>query len=372
MAKDWMKKLQGMEGAVLGNYDRFAHVIETPSPSINFAFGKGGGLPLGYSVVLYGPPKGGKTLVSNAIIGNLHRTDPEAIVVKFDTEMREEGQLRAEEAAIWGIDPSRYICFSTNIPNQIFDRISNELAAMCQEGMPLKLIIIDSLSGIMGRRALNADTIDTMQIGDEALTIQTGLKQILPTQRKHNIGLIMTAHVRAEMDQLEQKRGNKVRMAASFGVQHHAEYFMYVERNRNKEARADILGNEFKDENAGDLAGNADVTAHKIRAIMKANSMGPAGRVAEFTLDYRKGIINTHEEVFLLGTNRGVIERPNQLTYAFGGQQWKGKEAMVNAIRDYPDLYKNILKELRKRDAEGKLVEPVESLEEEAPKKEAK
>lgn len=171
------------------------------------------------------------------------------------------------------------------------------------------------------------------------------------------MALIMTAHVRAEMDALEQKRGNKTRMAASFGLQHHTEYFLYVERNRNKEARADILGNEFKDGELADMAGNEDVTAHKIRAIMKANSMGPAGRTGEFTLDYNRGIINTHEEVFLLGINRGIIDRPNNRTYVFGGKEWNSKEAAVNALRDYPEVAQEILKELRRRDIEGLLKE---------------
>jgi RecA/RadA recombinase len=353
MANKYMKKLLDMDNAVKGQVNRFANVIQTPSPSVNFSFGKGGGLPRGYSAVFYGPPKGGKTLLLNATIGQLHRDDPEAIAIKFDTEMREEGQLPPSEATKWGIDTERYVCFSTNNPMQIFDKISHEIAAMVQDGAPIALIGIDSVNSIIGRRTLNQDSIETQQIGDDAITIQVGLKSILETQRKLNIALIMTAHVRAEMDTLEQKRGNKTRIAAAFGLQHHTEYFLYVERNRNKEARADILGHEFKSEDLSDMAGNEDVTAHKIRTIMKANSMGPAGRTGEFTLDYNRGITNTHEEVFLLGINRGIIERPNNRTYVFGGKEWGSKEAAVNALKDYPEVAAEILKELRRRDIEG-------------------
>jgi RecA/RadA recombinase len=359
MANKWMKKLLDMDNAVKGDINRFANVIQTPSPSVNFSFGKGGGIPRGYSAAFFGPPKGGKTLLLNATIGQLHRDDPTAIAIKFDTEMREEGQLPPTELAKWGIDPERYMAFSTNTPVGVFDCITKDIAAMCQDGAPIALIGIDSINSIMGRRAMNQDTIETQQIGDEAMTIQTGLKMVLPVQRKYNIALIMTAHVRAEMDALEQKRGNKVRMAASFGLQHHTEYFMYVERNRNKDARQDLLGHEFKDEALSDLAGNEDVTAHKIRTIMKANSMGPAGRTGEFTLDYHRGITNTHEEVFLLGINRGVIERPNNRTYIFGGKEWGSKEAAINALKDYPEVAADILKELRRRDIEGLIKEEV-------------
>ncbi len=356
MANKWVKKLREMEGVVTGEYNPFANVIRTPSPSVNFSFGKGFGLPRGYSVSYYGPPGGGKSLLLNATIGQLHKDDPEAIAVKFDTEFREDGQLSPVDYPKWGIDADRIITISDNRPT-IFDRISKEIAAMCQDGAPIALIGIDSINAVQGRRFMNQETIETQQIGDEALTIQTGLKMILPVQRKYHIGLIMTAHVRAEMDALEQKRGNKTRMAASFGMQHHTEYFLYIERNRNKEARSDLLGQEFKDEDKGDVAGNADVTAHKIRTIMKKNSMGAAGRVGEFTLDYNHGIINQYEEVFQLGLNRGIIEKPTNVTYRFAGQDWRGKEAIITAIKEHPEMAQQILKDLQKADMEGRFKE---------------
>lgn len=360
MAKNWMLQLDKMDGAVKKGYDRFANVIETPSPSVNFSFGKGFGLPRGYSAVWYGPPKGGKTLLTNATIGKLHRDDPEAYVIKFDTELRDEGQLTEDGAAQWGIDLDRYKCYLTNNPMEIFDRIATEIHALCDDGMPLALIVIDSLTGIQGRRSLNAESIETQMIGDEALTIQTGLKRILQTQRKHNIAVIMTAHVRAEMDQLEQKRGNKFRMAASFGTQHHAEYFLFIEQNRNAAARVDLEGKSFESEVAAGVADNKnEVTGHKIRTVMKASSMGPAGRVGEFTINYKTGIINVHEEVFQLGVNRGIIQRPNNRMYVFAGREYDGKASMLHALRDYPELASQVIKELKTADLEGRFAEPV-------------
>lgn len=355
MAKNFMSKLLSLEGAVTEQYDPFSHIIRSPSPSVNFTFGNTHGLPRGYSLVMYGPPKGGKTLLCNMIIGQLHRDDEEGIVVKFDTEMRERSQMTPTQAALWGIDLKRYAPYSVNSPALIFDRIEHEIAALCDDGAPIKLIIIDSITGIQGRREMNAESVDVQQIGDHALTIQTGLKRILAVQRKHNIAMILTAHVRAEMDALEQKRGNKVKMAASFGLQHHAEYFMMVEPNRNKDARSSLAGEEFLDEAKGDIRTNGDgeKTGHKIRVCMKDSSLGPKGRFGEFTLDYHKGLINTHEEVFLLGTNRGVIERPTNAMYVFGDKKWNGKPAMLEAIAADYELEAAILKEIKVRDLAG-------------------
>lgn len=348
----WMKKLRDMEGAVLREYNPFSNIIRTPSPSVNFSFGKGKGVPRGYSAAFYGPPGGGKSYLLNATIGQLHADDHNAIAVKFDTEFREEAQLTPADYAKMGIDPDRLITFADNKPT-LFDTISTDLEAMCQEGAPIALIGIDSVNAIQGRRAMNQESIETQQIGDEALTLQTGFKRILPFQRKHHVALIACAHVRAELDALEQKRGNKTRMAASFGMQHHIEYFLYVERNRNKDAKSDLTGKAFEADGSGDVAGNADITGHKIRTIMKKNSMSAAGRIGEFTLNYQKGIVNQHEEVFLLATNRGVIERPNNTMYRFGGKEWRGKEAMVKAIQEHPEMQAEILKELYRRDEAG-------------------
>ena len=352
-ANKWMAKLNKMEGAVNTEYDPFSQVIRSPSPSLNFVFGKAHGLPLGYSMVLSGPPKGGKSVICNAMIGQMHRDFPDGIAVKFNTEMREMGQLTPDQAGLWGIDRDRYVAYDVNQPDQIFDRIEKEIAAMCQEGMPLKLVIIDSLNAIQGRRAMNADSVMTQQIGDLALTLKDGMKRILPIQRQHKIAMIFTTHIAAEMDQAEQMRGNKVKMAAGFGVQHHAEYFVFVEPNKSAKGRENLLGEKLENEDLGDTRdGSAERTGHKIRVQMKDSSLGPKMRVGEFTLDYNHGIINTHEEAFLLGVNRGIINKPNNLTYEFGGQKWTGKPAMLAALKD-PKLQEAVMAELRRRDMAG-------------------
>jgi hypothetical protein len=165
--------------------------------------------------------------------------------------------------------------------------------------------------------------------------------------------VILTCQIRAEMDLLEQKRGNKVKMALPFGVQHYAEYFMFVEPNRNKEGRTDLDGKEFRDEEMGDIQANGEQTGHKIRVKMKDSSLGPKGRVGEFTLDYNRGIINTHEEVFLLGVNRKVIEKPNALSYVFGEKKWTGKPAILSALKADPALAQEVLDEVYRRDVPG-------------------
>ena len=358
--KKFMEKLLKLEGAVRESRNPHLNVIQSPSPALNFTFGNGQGLPRGYSMLLYGPPRGGKSVICNAMAGQLHRDNPEAWVVKFNTEFREGGQTDDSQKAIYGIDPDRYIGYEVNQPDFIFDRIEKELAAMVQDGMDLGLVIIDSLNGVQGRRSMNADSIMTQQIGDNALTIQEGLKRILPVQRKCNFGLIVTSHIRAQMDTktggssiVHTSHTTAIRPAVSYGTQHHCEYYMYVAPAGGAESKVDGYGKKFEDETVSDMRGNAERTGHKIRVKITDNSVGPKGREGVFTLDYHKGIVNIEEEVLELGLARGIIEKPNNVMYGFGGREWKGYEAMLTAIREDPEMARAILAELKRRDMAG-------------------
>ena len=360
MANKWMTALYKKDYAVKRDYNPYLNVLRTGSPSCDYIYGNTHGLPFGYTEALWGPPAGGKTLMTNAKVGQLHAMDPEAICVKFNTEQREELQLTEKQMKVFGIDPDRYVAYSTNNASEIFDYIAFDLNAEIQKGMPLRYIIIDSTSDIVGRRAANAESINTQQIGDDAKTLQDGLKLIKNTIRKHKIALSLVTQARAELDPLEVQRGNKLKMHAAWALQHFAEYFIYVEQNRTVVGRTDLHGHKFEDENKKDIRGNAEKTAHKIRAIMKKSSCGPAGRAGEFTLDYYNGIVNIHEEAFLLGTGQDVIKRPTNSSYVVPdypntGESFtvRGKDNFISALQDSPVLCSEILKRVRLLDIDA-------------------
>src|SRR5271156_5321432 len=120
-SKKAFSSLLELEGAVTEYRNPHLDIIRSGSPSLNFTFGNGHGLPAGFSLLLWGPPKGGKSLVSNSMIGQLHQDDPEAYVVKFNTEQREIGQLSPAQMKNWGIDRERYLAYQVNSPDLIYD-----------------------------------------------------------------------------------------------------------------------------------------------------------------------------------------------------------------------------------------------------------
>ncbi len=340
-------------------HNAFAEGIRSPSPSTNFIFGNTHLIPFGASTIFWGPPKGGKSLICNFMIGQLHKDYPDAIAIKFNTEMREKFQMTKHSFKLFGIDPARYYGIDTNTAEGIFDYIDTQVVAACEKGHKIKLIVIDSVTDIVGRRASNATTVMTQQMGDDAATLTAGLRRIRHILRKYDITLLMVAQERAVLDPLEVMRGKKTKMAGAYYLQHFAEYFVYVEPNQAAEGKKDLLGHKFELDGIKDMMGNSENVGHKIKLQMKDSSVGVAKRVGEFTFNKYMGIVNTHEESFRLAVARNVFDRPNNRTYILKdwptkGEEssWTGKEDCLINIKANTDLQKEIVKRARQLDIE--------------------
>lgn len=340
----WMKQLNKMDGAVDREYDPYLpeNVLQTISPSLNYIFPKSMGLPLMEFMLLWGQPKAGKSIVSDGFVSGVHGRNPEWMAMKFDTEMREMGH----KEKFWNIDESRYPVFNTNEPGEIFDRLKKDVFPMVEQGMPLKLLIIDSLQGIQGVKAGNADSVTDHQMGDHAMTIQKGLMAIAPFLRRHKIAMIATAHVRGNLD--AGAYGPKEKMAGGWHQKHSFEYFVKVSRDNSAEGKADALGNKLEIADQKDFKGKAEKTGHKIYIEMTENSRGRAGRSGQFTFDYDRGIVNIEEEIFELAKTLKLIERPNNRTYVLNGVNFNSKEEMLTGIKEDPKVREFLLKEIYK------------------------
>jgi len=336
-AKKWMQALNKMEGAVDQEYDPFApkNILRSSSPSLNWIFGKGSGIPFGRSCIFYGPAKAGKSLASYLMAGQLHQDNKEAIVVRFDTEMRSD-PLEANN--MWGIDTDRFIAFNTNKPTEIYDRIANELGDMLEQGMPLKMIIIDSMSSMDGLRRMEKSSISDATMGDEAMTHKLGLKRILPIIRKYKIALLCTAHIKANFD--AGLYGPKVKMSGGYSEKHFFEYYVEVKRDNSADSK-------IEDKEGGtDFRGKKELIGHKIYVKMTESSQGVAGRTGEFTLDYNKGLINAAEEIAVLSKKYELIEMPNNRTYIVGDKKYTSKAQFFEALEEDKELADSLLTQI--------------------------
>ena len=68
---------------------------------------------------------------------------------------------------------------------------------------------------------------------------------------------------------------------------------------------------------------------HTVRAKIQKNKVGAPFKQAEYKIEYQKGVVETHEEVFDLGIEYGLIVRPNNQMYEIAGESVRGRDAAM-------------------------------------------
>lgn len=355
MANKWLKQLRAYDDSVDYNYDSFApeNCLYTPSPYFDWIFAnKSNGIPRNSSILMLSEQKAGKSLSCYAIILEMQRRQRAAGVpedkllnaIYYNTELR--GQLQHD--IFPAIDKNYMTIYDTKSPVEIFDRIEKDIKPLVQdEKMPLGIIVLDSLTNIQGVKRGDADSVSDHLRGDHALTVQTGLDKLVPFCKQNKILLIGTSQMRANQKAAPGQPDSQ--MAEGWIVKHTFEYFVSLKRAGAADDKADLEGKTFEEEGMKDARDNKLITGHKIYVKMEANSIGPQGRSGVFTMDYQKGIVNQHEEVFFLGKGTGIIKLTGQ-TYSYGGHSIRGQAAFANLIKDNPQLYEAILADVRKLD----------------------
>jgi len=354
MANKWLKQLRAYDDSVNYEYDSFSpeNCLYTPSPYFNWIFAnKANGIPRNSSILMLSEQKAGKSLSCYAIHLEMQRrqiaagvpSDQRLNTIYFNTELR--GQLQHD--AFPEIDKDYLTIYDTKDPVEIFDRVEKDIKPMVQDGFPLGIIIVDSLTNIQGIKRKDADSVADHLRGDHALTVQTGLDKLVPFCKRNKILLIGTSQMRA--NQQARPGGPDAQMAEGWITKHTFEYFVSLKRAGAADDKMDLEGNTFEDEGMKDARDNKLLTGHKIYVKCEANSIGPQGRSGVFTMDYQRGIINQHEEVFFLGKKTGIIKLEGK-TYSFDKHKAVGQAAFAKLIKENPELFNDILAAVRKLD----------------------
>lgn len=363
----WTKQLRAYDDAVDHEYDAKApeNCIHTGSPFIDWIYAnKSMGIPKGTGTIFFSEPKSGKSLIIQAIVERMHMEDKFLVeagklnpkhrrhAVIFNSEMRGKFQT----GLFKGIDPEYLTVFDTNRPEDIFDRIHDDFLPGLQETdvdekFHLGLVAFDSITNIGGTKSMDSDrSVNDHLIGDKALTITKGWEKVIPILKKYCIPYFGVEQMRKNID-AKNPYAPTEKMAGVFATKHAFEYFVSIKRAGAQEDRVDIQGNEFVDDTKKDARGKNDQTGHRIYFKMEQSSLGTAGRAGILTIDYKKGIINIHEEIFTLGVNTGIIKLTGQ-TYSFGDKTVRGRANFASQIKDDPAMAAAILEEVRKLDDE--------------------
>lgn len=336
---DWMKKLCNDYGKIAEDMESpSSNVVKFPSPSLNWALNNGG-LTEGKAICFYGPESGGKSLLMYLGLIETQRMHPDGVVILFDAEF----SFNKDWFIKLGGDAGRIVVYQTNDPVQIFDFIWGDLLMMLQDGMPLKAIGIDSVKSILYPGDVKDKSTNITMGGSGAKYLGPTLKRVLPIIRRFNITTFLVQQVNEELDPMKALR-NPYIVPDGRALKHFCDYMVEVTKVETKKGTV---------ERGKNIYGTSAQMGHTVRCKLKKNRVGAPARIAQFTLDYEKGITNIDNEVFELAKSLGLIFHPiNPKTGKENPQHWqfgnmepiRGEDNMRKAVTEDLMLIAEIIK----------------------------
>lgn len=337
MSNKWMSKLSGDFAKVSSEMEVKKDLIKLASPSFNWSTGSGG-VPVGKGVCFYGGENSGKSLLMQLMFAEIQRKDPEAICILFDAEFSHNPEWFKK----LGGDPSRLVVRQTNDPLQIFDYMWGEMLELLQDGCPIKGIGIDSVHSILYPNDIKDQSTKVTMGGSGAKYLGSALKRVLPIIREYNITTVLVQQVYEELDPMKAL-ANPYKVPDGRALKHFCDLMIQVDRLDTKAGRV---------ENGQTIAGGAQQIGHKIRLKNKKNRVGSPYRVAEFTLNYEKGIVDVEDEAINLAKSLGVIYhpinpvsgKPNAQSWQFGDHEAvRGEDNMRKWLKSSPQLISELI-----------------------------
>ena len=134
----------------------------------------GGGFPVGRVIELYGPPAGGKSLISMLTIAQAQREGQSCIY--FDVE----DSFSPQFAKMLGVDVDNLIIASLGIGEQIMDLICKLLEAQPD------LIVVDSIAAMVAQDVVN-ESLEKQYMALKARLMSKGLAKITALNKKTTI-----------------------------------------------------------------------------------------------------------------------------------------------------------------------------------------
>ena len=320
-------KKKGTGMAVIGAGESInAARISTGSPALDIRLG--GGFPKGAITEIFGPNGSGKSTLAYNTIAELHRRDPDALVVLIDVE----GSYSGKRGAAMGIDKERLKIFRINTAEPALQKVK-ELMDLRMGDKPLvDLIVLDSVASLV-TDAEDEGEMGDAQVGVLARLMSKTCRQFSSIAARTAITLIFTNQIRMKIGVMY---GNPETTPGGEALKFYA-------WSRIRTSRKELLREGTKDD--GKEIGQ--MTRAKIE---KAKLDDSAGGVAEIRIMRTDGVDAAYD-IAVLGPVLGVVKKNGNalsVTTAAGEVKGPGKDAFIAAIKANPkarlELYDAVVK----------------------------
>ena len=310
-----------------GNIATKYEAISTGSPKLDEAIGIGG-IPMGRITQLAGQESSGKTMLALSCIREYLNKNPENTALFIDAEYTYDPAWAEKQ----GVDTSRVMVIKTNDAKAIFEGLigtvkENKTTKKVTKSMKgildhviegtdprfknLGIIVLDSIAVLNTPLELAAE-VGKANMAPIPRFMSTELKKLTPIVAQANVAFIGINQVRVNLGQMF---GDPSTSPGGKALKHACSLMLNM-------APVFSAGSVIEDD-SGERIG------HTVRAKIQKNKVGAPFRQAEYKIEYQKGVVETHEEVFDLGIEYGLIVRPNNQMYEIAGESVRGRDAAM-------------------------------------------
>jgi len=303
--------------------------IKTGSPSLDECLGIGG-LPRGRIIQLAGKESSGKTMLALSCIKNYLNENPENTALFIDAEYT----FDPDWASSLGVDTSRVMVIKTNEAKKVFDGLigipnpnsrvgkkkSKGILDFVKEGLDPKfknlgLIVLDSVAALSTPQEEESEA-GKMNIASLARFLTVELKKLTPILAEANVAFIGINQLRETIGVMY---GPSTSSPGGRALKHACSVMIEMAP----------VGGSLEQDDGGITIG------HKVRATVRKNKVGKPFGKTEYSIQYTKGMVKTSEELVDLAVKYNIVERPNNVTYEFMGDKFRGRAACTKGLDEF-------------------------------------
>lgn len=257
---------------------------------------KGGGLPEGRIIEIFGPPSNGKSHIALQVCKSTQKMG--GIVVYIDTE----NATSIENLASMGIDVSkRFVYVESSCTEEVFSIIESTVikAKQLKKDVPIT-VVWDSIAATSPKAEIEGD-YDQQTIGLQARVLSKGFRKITGVIGDNNVTLLCLNQTRLKIGVMH---GDPTTTNGGLALPFHAS------------VRIQLHGGSKVEDKDGNIIG-INVTAKTVK-----NKVAAPHRRAEFKIMFGQGIDET-EELFDLLRLAGPKEIGDHKICVSGDGAWK-------------------------------------------------
>jgi len=253
-----------------------------------------GGIPIGRIIEMYGQPSSGKSLIASHILANTQKMG--GIAVYIDTE----NAINVDFLRTIGVDINSLILVQVETVEKVFESIETIIEGAQQFNPKFITIVWDSLAATSDEKEMEGDYEASGFGMNKAKMLSKGFRKITQLIGKHNVALVVTNQVRANIGVMF---GDKETAPGGFALPFYSSLRLKISKSALLKETVQV-GDKKVDEVRGVKA--------KVKVIK--SRIGPPLRECEFNIYFNRGI-DDKDSWFDALVVRGGITRPTLQKY---------------------------------------------------------